>query len=291
GVASQVFFIAMTLGNGLAAGATALVARGIGAGDQEEANRSTSAVALLALALALPLIVATFLFDAPLLRLMGADPSVLEPSSLVLRILSFGIPGNLLILACTGAFQGAGDTRPALWIGIGVNVVNLGLDYVLIFGHFGAPRLGLAGAAVATAASYTVGGLVFLGLLWRGRRPLRFRARAMRFRETARRLVHVGAPAALEQLVLSLGFTAYLILILRFGADALAAHQIGLRVQSFAFMPGFGFSAAGSALVGQGLGAGRPDEAEGNGWTAIGMGLFVMLALSIPMFLLAEPMA
>lgn len=291
GVAAQVFFIAMTLGNGLAAGATALVARGIGAGDEEEANRSATATALLAVALSLPLIVATFLFDVPLLRLMGADPAVLDNASLVLRILAFGIPGNLLILACTGAFQGAGDTRPALWIGIGVNAVNLGVDWLLIFGHLGLPRLGLAGAAIATASSYTVGGLVFLGLLRRGRRPLRWSGRALRFRETSKRLLRVGAPAGLEQLLLTLGFTAYLVLILRFGAGALTAHQIGLRVQSFAFMPGFGFAAAASALVGQGLGAGDPEQAESNGWTAIAMGLVVMLGVSIPMFLLAEPMA
>src|SRR5439155_24349304 len=128
-------------------------------------------------------------------------------------------------------------------------------------------------------------------LLRAARRPVRLSMRALRFRQTARRLLRVGAPAALEQLVLTLGFTAYLILILRFGAGALTAHQIGLRVQSFAFMPGFGFAAAAAALVGQGLGRGRPDEAEGNGWTAMAMGLAVMMAMSVPLFFLAEPLA
>ncbi|HEX2022802.1 MAG TPA: MATE family efflux transporter [Candidatus Thermoplasmatota archaeon] len=291
GVATQVFFVGMVVGNGLAAGATALVARAIGAGDREAADRATTAAVVLALLVSAPLALATYFLDAPLLRLMGADPAVVEQGSLVLRVLALGIPGNLVILAASGALQGAGDTRPALVVGIGVNVVNLALDWVLIFGKLGAPEMGLAGAAVATAVSYTVGGLAFLVLLARRRRPVGLARRAGGLGDAPRRLARVGAPATLEQLVLSLGFTAYLILILDFGADALAAHQIGLRVQSFAFMPGFGFAAAAAALVGQDLGRGDPEAAETSGWTAIAMGLAVMVGMGILMFLLASPIA
>lgn len=290
GVATQVFYVGMVLGSGLAAGATALVARAIGAGDKEGAERVTAVAIVLALALSLPLILVTAFWDAPLLRLLGADESVVEQGGLVLRVLAFGIPGNMVTLAATGALTGAGDTRPGLVIGIGVNVLNLVLDYALIFGHFGAPAMGLAGAAAATAVSFGAGGLAFLLLLWRGARPVGLGRGAFRGGE-ARRLLRVGAPAALEQLVLTMGFTAYLVLILRFGEEALAAHQIGLRVQSFAFMPGFGFSAAAAALVGQGLGRGSPRDAEADGWASIGLGLLAMMALSLPMYLAAEPLA
>lgn len=291
GVATQVFFVGMTVANGLAAGATALVARAIGGADRDGADRATTVALLLALAFSVPLMMATYFLDAPLLRLMGAQDEIVENGALVLRVLAFAIPGNMLILTATGAMQGAGDTRPALYIGIGVNVVNLVLDWLLIFGHLGFPEMGLAGAAVATAVSFTIGGVAFVWLLRRGRRPVRLVPRALALRDTSRRLLRVGAPAGLEQLLLSLGFTAYLILILRFGADALAAHQIGLRVQSFAFMPGFGFAAAAAALVGQGLGRGDPQEAESSGWTAIGMGLAVMILLSAVMFAFARPLA
>ena len=291
GVATQVFYVGMTVANGLAAGATALVARSIGGADEAGANRMATVALVLALLLSLPLMAATYFLDAPLLRLMGAEGEILANGALVLGILALGIPGNMLIVTATGAMQGAGDTKPALWVGIGVNVVNLVLDWLLIFGNLGFPRLGLAGAAVATAVSFTAGGIAFLWLLWRGRRPVRVSGHALAFRANAARVLRVGAPAGLEQLLLSLGFTAYLILILQFGADALAAHQIGLRVQSFAFMPGFGFAAAAAALVGQGLGRGDPEEAEQNGWTAIGMGLAVMLLLSALMFVFAEPLA
>lgn len=291
GVATQVFFVGMTLAGGFAAGATALVARSIGAGDKEHADRATTTAMLLALAASAPLALVTIFLEAPLLRLMGAEGEVLESAGVVLRILAIGIPGSMLITTATGAMQGSGDTKPALWIGIGVNVVNLVLDWLLIFGNLGFPRMGLAGAAVATAVSFTAGGLAFVWLLLRGRRPVRFARLRGTFRDLSARLARVGAPAALEQLVLSLGFTAYLVLILRFGADALAAHQIGLRVQSFAFMPGFGFAAAAAALVGQGLGRGAPEEAEANGWTSIALGFAIMMTLSLGMFSLAEPLA
>lgn len=291
GVATQVFFVGMIVAAGLAAGATALVARAIGAGDKEGADRGTAAAIVLALALSLPLIFVTYFLDAPLLRLLGADQTIVEQGGLVLRLLAFGIPGNMLVLAATGALTGAGDTRPGLVVGIGVNVVNLVLDWLLIFGNLGFPELGLAGAGAATSIAYGAGGLAFLLLLWRGKRPVALGRGDLRIRDTMRRLLRVGTPAGVEALVLSLGFTAYLVLILRFGADALAAHQIGLRVQSFAFMPGFGFSAAAGALVGQGLGRGDARQAEGDGWAAIGLGLVVMMALSIPMYFLAEPLA
>lgn len=291
GVATQVFYVGMVVGTGFAAGATALVARAIGAGDKSEADRATTMALALALVASVPLVLVTLFLDARLLRAMGADATIVDQGALVLRILAIGIPGNMLMIAATGAMQGAGDTRPALWIGIAVNVVNIALDWLLIFGNLGFPRLGLAGAAVATAVSFTAGGLMFLWLLWRGRRPVQLARVRDGAAGLARRLARVGGPAALEAFVLSVGFTAYLILILRFGADALAAHQIGLRVQSFAFMPGFGFSAAAAALVGQGLGRGDPDEAEGNGWTSIALGLAVMMAMSVPMFVLAAPLA
>lgn len=297
GFASQVFMVGMTVAGGLGAGAVALVARGVGAGDQADADRSTTNAVLLSLALSIPLILITYYFDGPLLRLLtlGANTpdtdAIVASGSLVLHVLAWGIPGYMVMTTATGAMQGAGDTRPALYIGIAVNIVNLVLDWVLIYGHLGFRAYGLTGAAAATTVSYTAGGLAFLWLLWRGARPVRLGFGAMKFRETTRRVLRVGGPAFLEQFLLNVGFLAYLLIIIKFGAASLSAHQIGLRLQSFAFMPGFGFAAAASALVGQGLGRGDPDEAERSGWMATGMGLVCMVALSLPMFFLAAPLA
>jgi putative MATE family efflux protein len=297
GFATQVFGVGMTVAGGLAAGATALVARGFGAGDQADSDRATTVSVALSLAFSVPLILVTYFFDAPLLRAMtlGADPAQVQPildnGRLVLHVLAWGIPGYMLMTTATGAMQGAGDTRPALFIGIAVNVVNLGFDWILIYGHLGFPAFGLVGGATATSLSYTAGGAAFLVLLARGRRPTRLRGRELRSLDTSRRILRVGLPAFLEQFILNVGFLAYLLVIIRFGASSLSAHQIGLRVQSFAFLPGQGFSAAAGALVGQGLGRGLPDEAERNGWMATLFGLLCMVLFSIPMYVLAPQMA
>ncbi len=289
GVASMVFFVAMTVGTGLGAGATALVGRAIGAGDVEEAGRATSAAVMLTLLVSIPIVIMGIVFAEPMMHLMGAEASIVEGGALILRLLAWGVPGNLVILTLSGAFQGAGDTRPALLVGIGVNVVNLGLDYVLIFGKYGFPEMGLAGAGYATAVSYLLGGFAFLVVVASGFRPVRLRHPTGRTLAVIRRITRVGAPAGVESLLLTIGFTAYLILILQFGASALAAHQIGLRIQSFAFMPGFGFAAAASALVSQGLGRGDPVEAERNGWVAMAMGFVVMMVVSVPLVFVARP--
>lgn len=290
GVATQAVFLAMALGTGVAAGATAVVARAFGAGDIDDASRATSATAALSILLGIPLLLVPFLWADPLVRLLGADDALASDAALVLRILALGLPGQLLVNSLGGALAGAGDTRPALVVGLIVNALNVALDAVLIFGWGPFPAMGLSGAAIATSISFLVGGLLILGVLASGRRPLRLASLGGGVLAThGRRLLRVGLPASAESLLLSIGFAAFLVLILRFGTEAVAAHQIGLRIQSFAFMPGFGFAAAASALVGQGLGRGSPHDAERDGWTAIGMGFLVMVGVSLPMLLVAEP--
>ncbi|MHB8603733.1 MAG: MATE family efflux transporter [Thermoplasmatota archaeon] len=293
GIASQVFMLMTALAAGLSAGALALVARALGAGDARRADRTATLALILSFAASLPLTVLLVAGARPLLSVLGGDPTVLDDASRFLAVLSIGLPFQFVVLAATGALAGAGDTRPALYVNLAINAVNVGLDWIFIFGNLGAPRVGLLGAAIATTSSYAVGALFFVAVLFSGRRPLRFvrAAAASVDRELATGLVTVGGPAALEQLLLGLGFTLYLFIILRFGASALDAHYIGLRVQSFAFLPGFGFASGAAALVGQRLGAGKPEEAARDGWAAMRLALGIMIAMSAFLFVLATPLA
>ncbi|MBI4394516.1 MAG: MATE family efflux transporter [Euryarchaeota archaeon] len=292
GLATQVFLLAMAVGAGLAAAATALVARAYGAGDTALANRAATTAMLLGAGLGLVLAVPMWLGAGTMMDLLGAGTDIRPGAARFLEILALGLPANFLMIAATGAFQGAADTRPTLWINIGVNVVNLVADWILIFGNLGSPALGLTGAALATMLSYTVGALFFLYLIWKGSRPLRVDISKQPTGDPlAVRFIRVGTPAAAEQLLLSLGFTLYLLLIVQFGTQALAAHLIGLRIQSFAFMPGFGFSAAAAAMVGQGLGRGDPKDAEESGWAAAMMALTTMVVFGIPLVLFSRDLA
>src|SRR5438093_86900 len=101
----------------------------------------------------------------------------------------------------------------------------------------------------------------------------------------------IGLPAALEQILLQVAFLLWVRMVVVFGTEILAAHQIGLRIQSFAFMPGFGFAIAATALVGQNLGARDAVAAERSGWEATKFSVAVMSVIAIVIFLLAEPIA
>src|SRR5205807_4639375 len=106
--------------------------------------------------------------------------------------------------------------------------------------------------------------------------------------ETVRRIFRIGWPAAFEQIMLQVAFLLWVGMVVQFGTDVLAAHQIGLRIQSFAFMPGFGFALAATALVGQNLGARDPGHAEKSGWEAMKFSVVVMSVIAIGIFLFAE---
>jgi putative MATE family efflux protein len=172
------------------------------------------------------------------------------------------------------------------------NAVNIFGNYVLIYGHFGFPEMGVKGAAIANTIGFIAGSAVYLYLLLSKRLVLHLPAiRSWFDREVIRRIMKIGTPAAAEQGVLQIGFLLYTAIIVYYGTAALAGHQIGARIQSLAFMPGMGFAMAATALVGQNLGARKPDEAEQSGWESTKLAMFVMCAIGAVMFILAEPMA
>ena len=157
-----------------------------------------------------------------------------------------------------------------MWIGVGTNLVSLAGLYVFVFGHFGVPALGVKGAAVANGLAFALAGLTFLGLWGFGALRMSFRPPEWRGAFDGgriRRLIYIGYPAALEQGVFRLGFFIFLGIIGHFyGTAAFAAYGIGVNILSLCFVVGFGFSVAGSTLVGQALGADAQEEAMGSGW-------------------------
>src|SRR5437773_769133 len=159
----------------------------------------------------------------------------------------------------------------------------------LIFGNAFVPRLGVPGAAIGTSISYVIGALALIAILLRGKHRLKLHlSGGWVHMDAVRRIFRIGWPAALEQILLQVAFLLWVGMVVVFGTQILAAHQIGLRIQSFAFMPGFGFAIAATALVGQNLGARNPEEAEKSGWEAMKFSVVVMSVIAIGIFLFAE---
>jgi multidrug resistance protein, MATE family len=166
------------------------------------------------------------------------------------------------------------------------NVVNVGLAYGLIYGNFGLPALGAVGSAWAAFFSRGLALALMLWALWRGYNGVSI-AGAGSWRpawRVARRVLGLGVPSSLEQVLLTAGFLVLTILVAHLGTEALAAQRIAISALSFSFLPGIGFGLAATALVGQSIGAGRPDSAASVGriattWAVIWMSAFGALML------------
>lgn len=269
---------------GLGAGTTALIARFTGARQAAEADRVAHQSFLLGTALALLFAVLTLPFARPIVALMGAEAEVVELGALYLQYL---IPGLVLMMIFTvlaACLRGAGDTRTPMWVNLGVNLFNVGLAYVLIYGRLGFPAMGVAGAGLAATISRSLGTLALLVIMFTGRTVIRLTPSAPTagwayFRldwPVAARIFRIGMPAAAERLVNSIGMLLYTRVVASLGTVAFAAHTLALNVESLSYMPGIGFSVAATTLVGQSLGAGRPDRAESSGWECNRLGMWVM---------------
>jgi putative MATE family efflux protein len=291
GVAFQMQFVTFGLLEAVTTGAVALIAREIGGGRVPEAARAMRASLALAIAFGALLMLAMPASER-FVAWMGVVPEVVGLGGRCLRILlGFSIP---LAVGATLAMglRGAGDVRTPLAIGIVTNLVNVVACWALIFGKLGAPALGAEGSAWASGIAFSVGALLLLSLWRRGQLvlpPAPWRGSVTL--ERTRRLLRIGLPTALERGAFQLGLLLFLTIVADFGTEPISAYVIGVRILAFCFVPGFGFSTAAATLVGQNLGAGRPDLATRSGWRATVAAVGVMSSVGLAIIVFAEPLA
>jgi len=281
--------IIYTVAIGLSIGVTAMVARRIGEGDREGASRAAAQTVLLGVFLALVFGVAGVVYAADILRIMGADASVVAAGVPYMRVMLGGNVVILLLFLQNAAFRGAGDAAIAmrvLWIANGLNIV---LDPLLIFGVGPFPELGLQGAAIATTIGRGTAVLVQIYTLFGLRGKLRVRWPHLRIQPAIMaRLVRLSATGTLQTFIGTASWIGLIRVMSSFGAEALAGYVIAVRVLLFAILPAWGLSNAAATMVGQGLGAGDPQRAERAVWISCKMN-FVFLGVVGLLFLVFAP--
>jgi putative MATE family efflux protein len=294
GVVGPISHTLVAVLSALSVGTVATVARAWGEGDRARQAREASSSVVLALALGLPLTV-TGIFLLPemseLFRVPDS-PAVTVMARQFLRIESSVFVFFCLDAAASGILRAAGRTMVPMVATLGANVLNIALNWVFIFGNLGAPRMGVAGAALATSISFAIQGAVTFGYLWSPRSPIPLSGSALRAvtRESIGRLVRVSIPAAAEPLLLQTGFLIYNKAITMLGTMPMAAHRAAITVESMTFMPAYGFAVAASAVVGQYLGAGRPDRADAAFQECARLSTWLMSAVGVAFFFLAAPL-
>lgn len=277
GLTNQPVFFALAAFMALNVGTTAIVARSIGAGNYEEANLAAQQTFILNLLLSVVMIIIGFSFSRELLEFMGARPEVLKDGVAYSQIMFLSLGFITTSMSLSAVLRGAGDTVTPMRINVVSNVLLVVIGFPLIYGYFGFPRMGVVGAGVATAIARLVATIWVTYVLFSGKFVIKLKLKQlwMMDRELIRRLVKIGLPAAGEQFALRGGQMIYAIVVAGLGTVTFAANQICFSVLGFTFMPGMAFAAAATTLVGQGLGAQKPDLAEKFGWETRKIGMFV----------------
>lgn len=287
----RVFFILQAVLMAVTAGTTALVARAWGRRDAREAALVARAslwicIGVAAVATVLGLLLADFLVG-----IFELDEPTLATAARYIRCMMLFNVVFAVFISLAAALRAAGDTLTPLWVGAIANGLNVLLLFPFVYGSWGFESLGVVGAALAGGLAFSVASSVMLVMWWRGGLAVGRGGPGALSRRRVRELVRVGTPAGLEQLAFQLGFVVFLWVVSFYGDAAYAAYGIGVRILSFSFVVGFGFSIAASTLVGQHLGAGDPEAATRAGWRATRISLAVMVVFGLAIMLSAEPIA
>ena len=269
GLTESLLAIVYTIGMGLSIGVTATVARRTGEHDNEGASRSAVQGITLGLFVSLGLGVLGAIFAPTLLRLMGASPDVLATGSHFTRVMLGGSASILLLFLINGIFRGAGDAQLSmrtLWLANGINIL---LGPCLIFGLGPFPRLGVTGAAVATTIGRSTGVLFGMAQFFRQSGRVHIHRRHLTVDPGLMvKLLRLSGSGMFQVLIGTASWIGLVRILAAFGSTALAGYTIAIRIVLFALLPSWGMGNAAATMVGQALGAGKPDRAEQAVWRA-----------------------
>ncbi|QOP45433.1 MATE family efflux transporter [Sulfurimonas paralvinellae] len=286
GMSMQFMMIVNVLMTLFVVGGNALISRFIGQGRKKRASALLFSLVLLALALSVVISIAGYFGAYNFYSWMGATAAVVQEGGTYFRVISLGISVIFLDTLLYNALSAAGDTKSSLYIKLASSALNAGLNYLLIFGHFGFPELGIEGAAIATVIAYSFNNVAYYVLIKKMNAKLDFLP-IIRWKDI-KRVLKVGYAGAIDRGVSSLSFLFFVSIITAYGTAELAGYQVGLRVEGIAFMPGFGFAIAAMALVGQNIGKKDFDKAYNMGIISGRIAYVFMGSVGLVMILFPE---
>ena len=289
GLTESLLAMIYTVAMGLSIGVMAVVARRMGERDEDGASDAAFQTIVLGLTLSLVLGVVGGLSAPSLLRAMGADAEVLRIGSTYATIMLASNGVILMLFLLNAAFRGAADAAIAmrvLWI---ANIINMILDPLLIFGIGPFPEMGVTGTAVATTIGRGSGVLIQLLVLFSGTARLKLAARHVRVHvEVMLRVLRLSGVGMLQVFIATASWIGLIRVLSTFGSDALAGYTIAIRIVLFALLPAWGLANAAATMVGQSLGARKPERAEQSVWIASALNLAFLGSVGI-VFMIAAP--
>lgn len=287
--AHMMFTIAAIFG-ALGTGATAMVARYIGARENFKAQQTASQAMGLSILVGLVIATCGILLARPIFQRLISDPQVISLGTEYTRIVYIGAYFLIPQMVGNAIIRGTGNTFVPFLSAVVANVFNIAADYVLIFGKLGFPAMGSQGAAIATGTAQILGAAVTFYYLFRGTGIIRLSLRKLFSfeRESVRSLVKLSIPAGLEVTMNEGSRLVSSFWIAQLGTVAYAAHSLAVAGESLSFMPGYGFAVAAATLVGQRLGAGNPEEADRSAKRSVLFAVLLMGSVGVLFFTLPD---
>jgi putative MATE family efflux protein len=279
GLGQLLAFIATTLVSGLSVGANVIIAQLWGAKRRRDAGVAASHCLFLGLVVSVGLAALGIAFNVTAMQILGAESAVREIAGPYATLVFLFIPLTIFLQILSSILQGAGDTRSPMWAMILVNALHVLVAYPLIYGRWGAPQLGLQGAALAVGGAEAIGVVFLFRRCWSVLGPLNSIDT-----DLLTTLWRLGAPVSGERITQQAGVLLYTKIVLLYGTISYAAHQVGLSIESFSFLPGYGLAVAAATMVGQSIGAGKYTRAKIENWEANRIAAVIMAAMGIVFF-------
>jgi putative MATE family efflux protein len=279
GLGQLLAFMATTLVSGLSVGTNVIIAQIWGARRHQDAGEAARHFLWLSVVVSLLLAGLGMAINRLAMQQLGAESSVIELALPYSTLIFLVIPFTVLIQVLSSILQGTGDTRTPMYAMIVVNALHILIAYPLIYGRWGAPALGLKGAAIAVGLAEATGAAYLLLRC----RPIIRASRTLRL-DLLKSMWDVGAPVSGERIVQQAGILIYTKLVLLYGTISYAAHQVGLSIESLSFLPGYGFAIAAATMVGQSIGAGKYTRAKLENWEANRLAILIMASMGVIFF-------
>lgn len=299
GLTESVITLVYAVAIGLSMAATAVVARRIGEKDVEGAAQATVQVIILGIVVSLLVSILGIYFAKDILALMGAETDLISEGYGYTQVLLGGNVTIMLLFLINAVFRGAGNASIAMWTLILSNGLNIILDPIFIFGLGPIPAYGVKGAAIATTIGRGTAVLFQIGILFYGWGKIKIALRDIVLRiHVMVNLIKISLGGIGQFLIGTSSWVFLMRIMSEFGSEVLAGYTIAIRVMMFTLMPAWGMSNAAATLVGQNLGAKKPDRAEQSVWktgkyNAIFMGfvslVYLIFAKQIMMLFTEEP--
>ena len=283
GMAWQIVWFVSMIFMGINRGTSAIVARYTGAKDRKSSELAAGQAMLISVLVSF---FATFIFTEFAERLfviLRASPEVIKLGAAYIRILSSSYIFSNMIMCANNALKGAGDTKTPMLVAGFMTVLNIFLDYSMMFGKFGFPAHGVLGSAEASAIVTFLGALLVVGGMFLGK--FRVKLTPENFiainPEMITRIIKIGMPNSVEHFIWSGSSAIILWMVAGMGVIPLAVDNILLKAESFSYMPGIGFSIAAGVIVGQALGEKNRMKARTAAWESIKIGMWIMGSMGV----------